>query len=799
MKFTLSWLKEYLDMQAGIDEIAAKLTAIGLEVEQVIDNSKTLEPFIVAEVLEAEKHLNADKLKVCKVNNGTEELQIVCGAANARAGLKVVLAQVGTLIPNGNFQIKAAEIRGVKSNGMLCSADELNLGKDAEGIIELPKDAKVGDKAAKWLGAGEPVIEIAITPNRGDCLGVYGVARDLAAAGLGKLKSEGVTTEDFQEVVDQGKFDSPVTVSIKGTKNCSYFIGRTVKGVKNGPSPAWLAQRLEAIGLRPISALVDITNYITYGFGRPSHVYDANKLKGNITVSDSKGGEKLAALDDKTYKLDKGMCVITDDSGVIGLGGVIGGEPTGCDENTSDVFLEVALFDPISIATTGRKLQIDSDARYRFERGVAPSTLKHFITLTNLITEICGGEISKPTIAGSIDIKPKTVDFNPERVKSLIGIEPKDKEIKDIFASLGFEVKGSGKKWQVKIPSFRFDIEQEADLVEEIARIYGYDKIPATPMPKDNIIAILTPSQQKVVDVRNTLSARGMTETVTFSFISSKQAGLFGAANDNVLANPISSDLDAMRPSIIPSLLEALQKNEARGYNSLVLFEVGPIFAKASIDGQQICAAGVRSGDAVEKNVHGDAREVDLFDAKADAFAALAHYIDPTKLTITRDVPAWYHPGKSGALLLGKQVLGYFGELHPSIVSKFDIESGAVAAFEIFPQKAPQPKDKKGAARAKLEISNYQAVNRDFAFVVDENVTAADILKAVNQAEKNLIESVDIFDVYAGKGIEQGKKSVAFSIRLQPKDRTLTDAEIEAVSKAVVDNVQKSVGGVLRN
>ena len=790
MKFTLGWLKEHLDTKASLEQITETLTNIGLEVEQVIDKSKDLADFIVAEVVQAEKHPNADKLKVCKVNNGKEELQIVCGAANARAGIKVVLAQVGVLIPNGGFKIKASEIRGVKSNGMLCSADELNLGKDSEGIIELPKDAKVGDKAANWLAGGsDPVIEIAITPNRGDCLGVYGVARDLAAAGIGTLKKLQINKNNAS-----GK--ASISVQTK-TASCPYFIGRYIKSVKNGQSSELIKQRLEAIGQKTISALVDITNYLTIDLGRPAHVYDADKLKGNLVVRGAKKGEKLLALDDKTYALEEGMTVIADDSGPVAIAGIIGGKATGCDENTKNVYLEIAYFNPADVMKAGQKLQINSDARFRFERGVDQAFVKDGANVaTNMILELCGGEASEIVEAGAEPKSQKEVSFNAQIVEKLTGIKATAKDVEKILSSLGFVINGN----KVQVPSWRSDVSIQQDLVEEVVRILGYDKIPATEMPRGAIAAsILNPAQRKISDVRKTLAVRGLAETVNLSFVAAKQAEIFSSTNDNVsLENPISSDLSTMRPSILPSLLEAIRKNAARGFSNVAMFEIGPIFKAATPDGQRISVAGIRAGKAAEKNVHGGERAVDLFDAKADAFAAISNYIDPDKLSITRDAPKWYHPGKSGALILGKQVLGHFGELHPSVLQRMDVE-GPVAAFEIFPQNAPEPKEKRSAARAKLEMSNFQAVERDFAFLVDEKITAAEILKAVKQAEKNLISYVDIFDVYQGKGVEPGKKSVAFSIRLEPKDRTLTDKEIETVSQQVISSVEKSVGGVLRS
>lgn len=798
MKFTLSWLKEYLDTTAPLEDITRTLTMIGLEVESVSDKAAELKDFIVAEILEAKPHPDADRLRVCQVNNGKETLTIVCGAPNARAGIKVVLASVGVIIPNGQFAIKKSKIRGQDSNGMLCSATELNLGTDGEGIIELPATAKPGEPIVKLLGLDDPVIEINLTPNRGDALGVYGIARDLAAAGIGSLKPEGVTNEEFQKVLDTGSFASSVNVSIT-TKGCSYFIGRSFKGVKNGESPDWLKKRLESIGQKPISALVDITNYLTHAFARPAHVYDAGKLKGDIVVRDAKQGEKLTALDGKEYTLDAGMVVIADNSGTIGLGGIIGGESTGCDANTTDVFLEIALFDAQTIARTGQKLQINSDARYRFERFVSPATVKHFITATKLIQEICGGEASKPVVAGSIPMERRTLTFRPARVKELVGIDVPEAQMRSILEKLGFIIEG-GATWKLGIPSFRPDIEGEADICEEIARIHGYDTIPATPLPASPRTApALTASQRRLGEMRRILAARGLKETVGFSFIQNSHAKIFtGGTALPVLANPISADLDTMRPSILPGLLVAAAKNAARGKADVALFETGPLFIGAEPGEQRLSIAAIRTGNIAPANPFGTSRTADAFDAKADALAALSPYIRAENVKVTREAPAYYHPGRSGALKLGQAVLGYFGEMHPQAMQALGLE-GSAAAFEIFPQNAPAPKPKTSFAKGRLELSNFQAVVRDFAFVVDASTPAEDILAVVRKAEKTLIESVSIFDIYAGKGIEDGKKSVAFSVRLQPKDKTLTDAEIEAVCAKIVKEVGATTGGTLRS
>ncbi|NDF11748.1 MAG: phenylalanine--tRNA ligase subunit beta [Proteobacteria bacterium] len=790
MKFTLNWLKEHLDTNASLAEIADKLTALGLEVEGIQDRANDLAPFRVAEILEAEKHPNADKLRVCKVNTGSEVLQIVCGAPNARAGIKVVLAPVGVTIPANGLVIKKSKIRDVESNGMLCSATELALGDDSDGIIELPASAKAGEPAINALGANDPVIEIAITPNRGDCLGVRGVARDLAAAGLGTLKP-------LESKQVKGSFASPITVSIEDTKKAPLFIGRYFKNVKNTESPDWLKTRLKAIGLKPISALVDITNYLTFDLGRPAHVYDAKLLNGNLTVRDSKEGEAFESLADKTYKLSAGHVVIADGKGPVALGGVIGGKASGVSDKTTDVFLEIALFDPAEVAKSGRALMIDSDARYRFERHVDPAFAHTGADIASaLITETCGGEASEYVKAGSADVPAKSVSFTNARVKTLAGVDVPAAEIARILSALGFKQEGEA----VSAPSFRPDIDGEADIVEEVVRIFGYDKMDAVPLPTiRRLKPTLTPAQRAVSHARRLLAARGLHESVTFSFMDGKFAPLFGNKEQLIaLANPISSDLSTMRPSILPNLMQAAAKNAARGAENVGFFEVGPVFAKSANNSQELVAAGIRTNLNHAKNIYKDSRSVDALDAKADLIAALSPYIpDASRLNLTRDVPSHYHPGRAGAYVLGKNVIGYFGELHPAVVKALGLE-GSIVGFELFLERLPQPKTAKNTARAKLMLSQYQSVLRDFAFIVNEEVTADTIVRAVRQAEKTLVTEVSLFDVYQGKGIDSGKKSIAFSVKLEPHDRTLTDAEIEHVSNTIIAAVEKSAGGVLR-
>ncbi len=798
MKFSLSWLKDHLDTRASLAKITETLTAIGLEVESVSDRSAELAPFRVAKIIEAKQHPNADRLKLCTVDTGKETLQIVCGAANARDGLKVVLAPVGTTIPASGMVIRNAKIRDVESSGMLCSASELGLSEESQGIIELPEEAKVGAPFAPLYGLDDPIIEIAVTPNRADCLGVRGIARDLAAAGLGTFTKLSVETASVKEKLKKGTFRPEITVSIH-TDKCTFFIGRLIRGVRNGPSPLWLQNRLRAIGLKPISALVDITTYLTFDLGRPAHVYDAAKLQGNLTVRNAGKGEKLLALNDKEYALEEGMAVIADDSGPVALGGIIGGKATGCTEHTTDVFLEIALFDTIAVASTGRTLQIDSDARHRFERGVDPAFLKQGAEMaTAMILEFCSGEASEPIIAGKEPNWERSIALRETHIAELTGVTPAKAETKRILKALGFTTQKTAKGWKVSVPSWRSDITQEADLVEEIIRIHGYDKIPALPVPFVFAQQILSPRQQCVRETRHILATKGLKEIISYSFLSSELLKLFNIYKVSLeLSNPISADLDALRSAILPNLLEALRKNAARGYYDLALFEIGPVFMEAKPGAQQQVAAGIRSGMALPRNPHEPARMSDVFDAKADALAAVSTFINPENLCVEQGAYASYHPGRSGTLKLGTAVIGYFGDVHPAILQKMGLQL-PVSAFEIFLDALPEPQRKQNAARPALALSNYQAVERDFAFVVDASTSAADILAAVKQADKGLIESVTLFDIYAGKGVEQGKKSVAFSVRLQPCDRTLTDVEIETTSAAIISAVTKTTGGRLR-
>ncbi|MBK19041.1 MAG: phenylalanine--tRNA ligase subunit beta [Rhodospirillaceae bacterium] len=799
MLFTFSWLKEHLDTDASLEEITDRLSMLGLEVEGVDDRGDALAPFVIGYVKEARQHPNADRLQLCVVDAGAGDVQVVCGAPNARTGMKGVFAPSGSYIPGSDMTLKPSKIRGEESNGMLCSEREMGLSDDHDGIIELPDDAPVGETWASWAGLDDAVIDIALTPNRGDCASVRGIARDLAAAGLGTLKPL-----DASAVT--GEFESPVKwqrdFSEASGDACPMVVGRTFRNVKNGESPQWLQDRLRVIGLRPISALVDITNWSTFDLGRPLHVFDADKISGDLTMRFANSGEKLEALDEREYELEDGMIVIADENGPQGIGGVMGGMASGCSEMTTNVFLEVALFDPIRIAETGRKLGIISDARYRFERGIDPTSLDWGTEIASrLILDICGGEASELTTAGEMPDWQRNETLRTSRILSLGGVDVSTGEQKGILSHLGFEPEADGEKLHCAVPPWRPDIEGEADLVEEVLRIYGYDNIPAVPLPNDAIVPepVRDAAQQRVETIRRGLASRGLVEAVTYSFLDEKTANIFGEVPDSLrLANPISTDLDTMRPSALPNLITAIARNMARGLENPALFEVGPQYSDDTPEGQATVAAGARAGATGGRNWAEKSEPVDAFHAKADALAALSLAGAPVEnLQVTTDAPDWYHPGRSGCLRLGPNVLAQFGELHPRVIASLDAE-GPIAGFEIFIDQIPPAKSKGGAAKRLLTLSSLQPVRRDFAFIVKEEIVAGDVLRAVRTAERSLIVDVELFDVYRGKGVEEGNKSVALAVTLQPTEATMTEEEIDAVADKIVANVTKQTGGVLR-
>jgi len=804
VKFTLPWLKEHLDTDVPLAEIVDKLTMIGLEVEAIEDKAALLKPFVIASVISAEKHPNADRLRVCMVDIGDgKPIQVVCGAPNAHAGMKGVFSAPGTFIPGKNITLTVGTIRGVESRGMLCSAAELMISDDHDGIIELPADAPVGKSYVEWAGVSDPVIEINLTPNRPDCTGVNGIARDLGATSIGAFK-------DRPPKPVKGTFLCPVKVTLDFGQTpplCPAFGLRLVKGIKNGPSPDWLQKRLTAIGLRPINALVDITNFITFDRGRPLHVFDAAKVHGDLTVRRANNGETLLALDGKTYTLDQAMCVIADQKGVESLAGIMGGEATGCSETTTDVLIESALWDEINIAQTGRKLAINSDARYRFERGVDPAFMVPGLELaTQMVLDHCGGTPSEIVVAGDPTPKETIVDFPMNELFRLTGIKLPLADVRRVLEKLGFFAAGQSDRVKVAVPSWRPDVHGRADIVEELVRIVGVDQVPSTPFPRgeDARKLVLTPIQNRTRKVKRALAARAMVEAVTWSFVGKREAELFGGGSPALaLANPIATELSDMRPSLIPGLVMAAQRNADRGSADVALFEVGQIFKGDRPEDQLTAASGLRRALAkaagIGRHWSSKAAPVDVFDAKADAFAVLAAAGAPMQaLQVVPGGPTWFHPGRSGTIQIGPQiVLGHFGELHPRALAALKAD-GPLVAFEVILEKIPESKAKPTRAKPLLELSAFQPVERDFAFVVENAVKATDIVRAAQSVDKKLIVAVTVFDVYEGKGIDPGKKSIAIAVTMQPREKTMTDAEIDALGQKIVAEVTKKTGGVLR-
>jgi phenylalanyl-tRNA synthetase beta chain len=793
MKTTLSWLKTHLDTEAPLGEIVARLVMLGHDVDGVDDPAKALAGFKVARVVSAVQHPNADRLRVCVVDAGDGEVQVVCGAPNARTGMKGVFGPAGVTVPRNGMLLAESKIRGVDSRGMLMSAYELALSDDHEGIIDLPDDAPVGTPYAAYAGLGDPVIDIKVTPNRADCLGVRGIARDLAAAGVGVLKS-------LDETPVPGRFKSPIGIRLTDAKACPLFLGRHVRGLKNGPSPDWLKRRLESIGLRPISALVDITNFLTFDVNRPLHVFDAGKVKGDLVVRFARAGEKLLALNGREYTLDPEITAIADDNGVQSLGGVMGGEPTSCTEETTEVFIEAALFDPVRTAATGRRLEIISDARYRFERGIDPEfTAPGLEIATRLVLELCGGEASEVVVAGAVPEWRRHYTLRPGRVAGLGGLDVPPETATAILEKLGFAAETQGDALRVTPPAWRGDVVGEADLVEEVLRVYGYDEIPPVALTRETTVAraAIDPRRRRTELVRRSLAARGLTEAVTYSFIPAVLAERFGGGQPALrLVNPISADLEQMRPSVLPNLLEAARRNADRGFPDVALYEVGPLYRDDTPEGQANVAAGLRAGRLSPRDWRVPAAEPDLYAAKEDALAALAAAGAPVdNLQVSGEPPAWFHPGRSGVLRLGPTVLGTFGELHPELLDAVGAK-GPIAAFEVFIEAVPLPRSVR--ARPPLRLSVFQPVERDFAFIVDRDVPAEALLRAARGVDRKLVAEVRLFDLYEGKGLPEGKKSLAIAVTLQPQEATLTDAEIEAFSKRLVAAVEKATGGTLR-
>ena len=805
MKFTLSWLKDHLETEATLHDIIYALTDLGLEVEDVDNPAEKLGAFRIAQVIEAQPHPNADRLRLCRVatypagpGTAMEEVQVVCGAPNARTGLIGVFAPVGTHVPGTGVDLKPGMIRGVASNGMLCSERELMLSDAHDGIIELPADAPLGARFIDYRGKNDPMVHIKVTPNRPDALGVRGLARDLAARGLGTLKSLEIPSI-------KGNGPSAVQVAIDPAlraKGCPHFAGRTISGVRNGPSPAWLQDRLKAIGLRPISILVDITNFFTFGLNRPLHVFDAAKVRGTLRVHPAKGDEVLQALDGKTYHIQAGQMLISDDQGPESLAGVMGGEASGCSNDTTTVFLESAFWDPITVAATGRALKINSDARYRFERGVDPMfTIPGLDLATQMILDLCGGTASDVAVDGAAPDTTRHYTLDPARVVSLVGMDIPEADQRATLVALGFSLSGN----QATPPSWRPDILGDADLVEEIARIASLSKLQGKPLTRAVTGVprpILTATQTRERTARRTIAALGYNECVTYSFIDSAAAALFGGGADAVrVDNPISSEMTHLRPDLLPGLLRAAARNQARGFLDMALFEVGPAFHGGEPGEQHLQASGLLVGASAPRDPHMSRRPVDIFDAKADAEAVLAALGAPARVQITRKVPAWFHPGRSGAISLGPNALATFGEVHPKVLQALDIK-GPAMAFTVLIANVPKPKVKT-PIRPALTLSDLQSVDRDFAFVVDKGSEALTAINAALGADKSLIESVRIFDQFTGDRAEAqmgpGKKSIALTVRLQPTDKTLTEPEIEAVAARIVEKVSTATGGTLRS
>ncbi|MDD9910115.1 MAG: phenylalanine--tRNA ligase subunit beta [Ahrensia sp.] len=803
MKFTLSWLKDHLETDASLETICETLTRIGLEVESV-DDRTAFKPFIIAKVLSAEKHPDADKLRVLSVDTGSgNPVQVVCGAPNARTGLIGAFAAPGAYVPGINVTLSVGNIRGVESRGMMCSERELELSDEHDGIIDLPEDAPVGTPFADYAGLNDPVIEIGITPNRPDALGVAGIAADLAAAGLGT-----VITPKIEPISGSGACPVDVDLSADGAAEfCPAFGLRLVRNVKNGPSPSWMQRRLKAIGLRPISALVDVTNYVTFDRGRPLHVFDADKVKGKLAVRRATGSEEFLALDGKTYTPKPDHFVIADENGPESLAGIMGGEESGCTEETTNVLVESALWDPLTVARTGRDLGIITDARYRFERGVDPAFMEAGLDYgTQLVMELCGGEPSEAVIAGNVPTPEMVIEFPLSETQRLTGVDVGAKDATDILNRLGFVVSGSSDALSVTVPSNRPDVHGKADIVEEIIRHHGLDHVAPQPLPAMASVGerVLTTGQMRTRNARRALAARGMSEAVTYSFIEHDHATHFGGGDAVLtLSNPIASDMSDMRPSLLPSLLGAAKRNVDRGTGDLTIFEVSHVYRGLEPGDQLRAASGLRRGTSRLENAgrHWSAAAdmVGVFDAKEDALSVLAACgMDTAKLQIEQGAAAWFHPGRSGSIKLGPKItIGQFGEFHPKTLELMDV-TGPICGFEIMLDAIPEPRKKANRSKGALSVSPLQPVRRDFAFVMKNDVAAGTVLRAASGADKKLINDVKVFDLFEGASLGEGRKSLAIEVTLQPYDKSLTEEEIEAVSAKVIANVEKSSGGELR-
>ena len=800
MKFSFSWLKDYLETDLSADEVGDILTDTGLEVESLIDPRKRLGQLSVGEILKVEKHPNADKLKVCDVDSGTGILKIVCGAPNVKNGMKVVVAKPGDFIPGLNINLKASKIRDVKSEGMMCSEKELEISDEHDGIIELPSETEVGTLFSELVGDEKIIFEIAITPNRPDALGIYGIARDLSASGIGKLRVSKIPNVE-------GIFKPHLNINLDqavSSKECPFFVGRYLRSVQNGESPQWLRNRLISIGLNPISALVDITNYLTFDRARPLHVFDADKLSGGLTVRRSVEGEKFHALDDKIYELNEGMIVITDEKEIVSLGGIIGGMKSAVSDETKNVLLEAAYFDPISIAATGRKLQINSDARYRFERGVDPSfTLSGSHIATKMILDLCGGEASDIIIAGSVPSFEKKIIFDPKKVNQLIGIEVNKARQFEILKSLGFSVKEVENKVEIIVPAWRPDVHGEVDIIEEVARINSLANLPSIPMTrKEGVLKpLLTDSQSRQNLARRVCTSLGYMECLSYSFIDKKSVERFSgkSTKEIKLINPISSEMTHMRQSLLPGLIKIVEKNQAKGIKSLAIFEQGYCFESNQVGDETYQISAVLSGSKSNFNLYKEIRPFDIFDIKKDLFKLLGYLnLKVDSLKLERDAPEFLHPKRSAKVMLGNKIVAIFGEVSPLIAKNYAIRE-RINCFTIYLDNIPFPKKKK-ITRDALILSNLQPIERDFSFLIDEKTEYGAVKKTIISLKNPLIDKINIVDVFQGEvEKEERKKSLSIRVKFQPLEKTLNDSEIEKMCKDIISEVSEKVSGILKS
>ena len=802
MKFTLNWLLEHLDTDKSLNEITDKLSMLGLEVEEVTDKSQKLKDFVIAKVVDEKPHPNADRLKILSVDDNSGDIhQVICGAPNAKKNLIGVFAKPGVYIPGIDLKLAVGEIRGEKSYGMMCSERELEISDEHDGIIEIDENVKVGSSFLEWSGLDDPVITIGITPNRADCLGVRGIARDLAASGFGKLKPLKI-----KEI--KGTFESPKQFSISEELNTKKLVpsltSRYFRGLNNNQSPKWMQQRLIAIGQRPISALVDITNYVMFDLNRPLHAYDGLNISGDkLDIRYAKQNEEIKTLNDKQYLLSDDDIIISDAIGADDLAGIMGGARTGVSDKTKEMFLEIAIFDPISISKTGRKINLNSDARYRFERGLdqeCPKWVHNHVT--NLVLDICGGEVSYPQHIGSGANWNREIKFNVDSVLKLTGVRVEENKITQIFDDLGFEIQKKESTWTVSPPPWRNDIDGSADLVEEIIRIYGYENIPEAKLFDKNVIPkpAINRENKRLNSVKSMLASRGLYESISYSFLSSKDAKIFveGDLTNLIISNPISSDLDCMRPSLLPNLLSSSSRNFKKGFESASIFEVGPIFKGQLPEDQVIKISGIRYGKTGNKDWTNSSREFDWLDVKADVEAVIKLCgMDPSKIQLKRSVSNYYHPGRSGIFSLGKNEVARFGEIHPLILEHFNLKINVVG-FEINIENIPLPK-KISSTKKLLILESLQDVKREFSFIIDKTISSGEITRCISSVDKEKIQEVRVFDLYEGEKIDKDKKSFGVTLVLQPREKSFSDDQLEELSKTIINTVSSKLGGFLRD